>query len=139
MKRDWDIIRQQLTDIENDYDFIKELPKEPKKSQQNEDDYKKQLQEYEQKEAQVFGHLQLLIESGYVDGIHLRRSLSNNWIYSAVNPRLTMAGHDLLDTMRSNTVWEKIKETAIKKGIELTFDSIKTIGASVLTHLMSSL
>jgi len=43
-----------------------------------------------------------------------------------------MAGHDLLDTMRSTRIWEKIKATAKTKGIELTFDAIKALGAFAL-------
>src|SRR5690625_5026937 len=33
--------------------------------------------------------------------------------------RLTWKGHDLLETLRSRPVWEKIKSIATEKGIEL--------------------
>jgi hypothetical protein len=51
-----------------------------------------------------------------------------------IHPTLTWAGHDLLDTIRSKTVWERIKYTAKEKGIELTFDAVKELGKIAL-HL----
>ena len=60
------------------------------------------------------------------------RSTDGRFGYGIHSPRLTMAGHDLLDTMRSTTIWEKIKTTAKSKGIELTFDAIKALGALAL-------
>jgi hypothetical protein len=49
-----------------------------------------------------------------------------------------MAGHDLLDTMRSTTIWEKIKVTGKSKGIELTFDTIKAMAAVALKNLLET-
>lgn len=52
------------------------------------------------------------------------------------SPRLTMTGHDLLDTMRSKPVWEKVKETAQSKGIELTFEAVKMRGTWALKQVI---
>lgn len=132
MKRDWDFLRKLLTDIEEERDLFKELPVEPIWKDQDEDTYKKQLEEHEAIEGKLFGHLELLVNSGYVDGLKLIRSTGGGFSYATTSPRLTMAGHDLLDTMRSSVIWEGIKETAKSKGIELTFDAIKSLGALVL-------
>lgn len=74
----------------------------------------------------------MLVNAGYVDGLQVVRSADGLFSFGLHSPRLSMAGHDLLETMRSATIWEKIKTTAKTKGIELTFDAIKALGAATL-------
>lgn len=136
MKRDWDLIRKLLTEIEEEKDFLADLPPEPKWGEESEEEYKSKMESYEAIESRLLGHLELLTESGYVDGVSVRRSTSGQIAYWRNSPRLTMAGHDLLDTMRSSPVWETIKSTAKSKGIELTFDAIKALGAYALKQLI---
>lgn len=138
MKRDWDLLRKQLTDIEEERDPLSDFPDEPKYETQAWDEYEQQLKEYSAIENKLGGHLELLVENGYIDGLQVIRSLDGGLHFGVANPRLTMAGHDLLDTMRSATVWESIKTTAKDKGIELTFDSIKAIGAYALSKLLGA-
>ncbi|MFA7351674.1 MAG: YjcQ family protein [Methylotenera sp.] len=132
MKRDWDLIRKQLTDVEEENDLFSELPDEPKWTDQAEEVFVNQLNEYQAIESRIFGHFELLVDNGYIDGLQIIRSADGLFHYGLHCPRLTMSGHDLLDTMRSNTIWEKIKNTAKIKGIELTFDAIKALGALAL-------
>ena len=132
MKRDWDLIRKQLTAVEEEGDLFADTPPEPKGQDQGSDTYEKQLEEYRAVEARICGHLELLVNDGYIDGLTIVRSSDGQFGYGLHSPRLTMAGHDLLDTMRSSTIWEKIKSTAKAKGIELTFDAIKALGAFAL-------
>ena len=132
MKRDWDLIRKQLTDVEEENDLFSEIPPEPKWQDQDWNLYEKQFKEYQAIEGRIFGHLELLIDAGYIDGMQIVRSTDGRFGYGIHSPRLTMEGHDLLDTMRSTTIWEKIKTTAKSKGIELTFDAIKALGAFAL-------
>ena len=136
MKRDWDLLRKQLTDIEEEHDPLADFPDEPKNETQTWEEYEQQLKEYRSIEKKLGGHLELLVENGYIDGLQVIRTLDGGLHFGVANPRLTMAGHDLLDTMRSATVWESIKITAKDKGIELTFDSIKAIGAYALSKLL---
>jgi hypothetical protein len=136
MKRDWDLLRQQLTIIENDQDLFANHPHEPKWTTQSEAEYLQQLNDFQAFESKVFGHLELLIDNRYIEGIQIIRSLNGQYHYANSHPRLTMAGHDLLDTMRSSTLWESIKETAKSKGIELTFDAIKALGQLGLKQLL---
>jgi len=84
----------------------------------------------------ILGHLELLVNSGYIEGLKVTRGLNGHFIISRSKPRLTMAGHDLLDTMRSKPVWDKVKETAQSKGIELTFDAVKMLGTWALKQIM---
>lgn len=137
MKRDWEQLRKQLTDIEEDRDVFAEVPPEPQWGQgQTEAEYKAALEAYQVIEDRVCGHLELLIQAGFVEGITLRRGMSGNWAYAKLAPRLTMAGHDFLDTMRSKTMWESIKSTAKTKGLELTIEAIKQIGAYCLKQVI---
>lgn len=137
MKRDWDLIRKQLTDIEEDRDVLADIPPQPKWTSQTEEQYEQQWKEFNAIEQRIAGHLEMLIDNGYVDGLYVQRGADGHVSYGTASPRLTMAGHDLLDTMRSSTIWEAIKSNAKKKGIELTFDVIKTLGSIVLKQLVS--
>lgn len=132
MKRDWDLIRKLLTDVEEDNDLFSEVPPEPVWENKEWDIYEKEINEHRVIEGRIFGHLELLVNTGYIDGLQVVRSADGLFSYGLHSPRLTMAGHDLLDTMRSTTIWEKIKTTAKTKGIELTFDAIKALGAVAL-------
>jgi hypothetical protein len=117
MKRDWDLIRKQLTDIEEENDLFSELRPDPVYKDQAWDAYEKELKECRAIDARILGHLELLIEAGYVDGVQVVRSADGLLSYGVHSPRLTMAGHDLLDTMRSKTIWERIKASAKERGI----------------------
>ena len=138
MKRDWELLRKQLTDIEEEKDVLADIPDEPKWPNQSLNDYERQLKEFNAVEARIFGHLEMLIDNGYVDGIQVMRGTDGHFSYGISSPRLTMSGHDLLDTMRSSTIWESIKSTAKKKGIELTFDAIKSLGSLALNQILGS-
>jgi len=93
------------------------------------------MSEYRKAEERILGHLQLLTENGYIAGIRISQGASGDYACSYSHPRLTMAGHDLLDTMRSKTLWEKVKSTAKEKSVELTLDAVKVFAASALKGL----
>lgn len=136
MKRDWDLIRKQLTDIENESDLFSELLPQPKWTDQTEAVFMEQQNKYLSEQKKIFGHLELLIDNGYIDGLQIIRSMDGGFHYGISNPRLTMSGFDLLDTMRSNAIWEKIKTTAKSKGIELTFDAIGAMSKLALDSVL---
>lgn len=136
MKRDWELIRQQLTDIEEDKSPLARLPKEPIKIDQSEDEYQSELNDYNQRKNRVTGHLQLLLQAGYIEGFVFVEYLDGKVDCIANSPYLTMQGHDLLDTIRSKTVWDKVKKTAKSKGIELTFDVVKQLSSTVIKSML---
>lgn len=70
-------------------------------------------------------HAFLLWESGYLSGADAGGTDGP----ALLLPELTWAGHDLLDTLRSKPVWEKIKARAKETGVGLTFDVVKKLGA----------
>ena len=47
--------------------------------------------------------------------------------------RLTWEGHELLDKIKSDTVWNKTKETIKSKGIPLVLDAVKEISSAIVT------
>jgi hypothetical protein len=137
MKRDWDLLRQQLTDIEEERNVFSNIPEEPKWTDQTEEEFSQQYEEYRAIESRIAGHVELLINSGYVEGIQVLRGADGHFSFSIHSPRLTMAGHDLLNTMSSDTVWAGIKRTAQSKGLELTFEVVKQVGKYVVERIMT--
>ena len=41
--------------------------------------------------------------------------------------RLTWEGHEFLDSIRSDTVWTKTKKRFTEKGIDMSFDLVKSV------------
>lgn len=141
MKRDWDLIREQLLAIEEGKDFKREIlasvPEEPRwEDGITEVQFNEAMRAYRKAEERILGHLQLLIENGFIAGVQIAQGASGDYGYSYSHPRLTMAGHDLLDTMRSRTLWEKVKSTAKEKSVELTLEAVKVFAASALKALV---
>ena len=115
MKRDWDYIRDLLLAIESEEEIY---------SRQNGGE-----------ENIFFYHLQLLTEKGYVIGPSVGTYLDGEKYVTDVTPRLSMEGHDLLDTLRSQGLWERIKTGSKERGVELTFESIKIAAAYFLPKM----
>jgi len=64
-------------------------------------------------------HVMLLKEAGLLEAI----DLSNNIHGLSFKPkRLTWKGHEFLDAVKSDTVWNKVKTTVVEKGASLTLD-----------------
>ncbi len=113
MKRDWDIIREVLLEIEADNNG---------KSTYGDDE-----------QPLKTGHAFLLRDAGFISAIdastHSGRAL--------IHPELTWAGHELLDTIRSKPVWDKIKSTAQEKGLDLTFDTVIALGKAAVAWIIA--
>ena len=137
MKRDWDLLQKQLAEIEEEKDVFSDLPNQPKWITHTENEFLEEQKAYMTNEARILGHLEMLIDNGYIEGITILRGIDGHFSCSVSNPRLTMAGHDLLDTLRSTPIWESIKSTAKSKGIELSFDAIKALGISAIKQFMT--
>jgi len=68
-------------------------------------------------------HVQLLIDAGLVEGI-VRKGPQGAFT-GAIVSRLTWDGHDFLQSVREDTVWNKAKEQVLKPGASWTFDILK--------------
>ena len=52
--------------------------------------------------------------------------------------RLTWEGHELLEKIKSDTVWNKTKDTIKKKGIPFVLDAVKEIATAITTAMIQS-
>ena len=122
MKRDWDVIREVLIEVEElteQQRVLFQYGSDPNASD----------------EAKLrAAHAALLLDAGFLTGKKIQYQ-ERTWPMVAM-PNLTWAGHDLLDTVRSKPVWDRIKATAREKGLELTFDAVKAIGKLALEYVL---
>ena len=121
MKRDWDLIRTILSEAE---------AKPPGQML-----FDSQISGWPIDE--VRGHIDMLKDARFIEAHVLKGSgLGAATIVDAHVSGLTFKGHDLLDTIRSKTVWEKTKKLAKEKGVELTFDAVKALAKMALDYVL---
>jgi hypothetical protein len=114
MKRDWDVVRKILLKVE-------ELsPGEWLRSDDHE--------VHGIDNATAGFHMVLLKEAGFVAGSCLDTGQGHICNIS----RLTWQGQEFLDSIKKDARWEKVKETAQAKGIDLTIDTIKAIVKGII-------
>ena len=89
-------------------------------------------------EQEVAYNMRLLSEAGYITANILESSDGDGHIETALARSLTNTGHDLLDTIRSDTVWGKVQETFKTKGVEMTFDLVVMVGKKIMESLLLS-
>ncbi|MGL6487403.1 DUF2513 domain-containing protein [Aeromonas hydrophila] len=123
MKRNWDTIRLILTKVEDKHDSSYALLLKHFEPFDNLDQF------------EISYHVRLLLEIGLVEG-RIDGPVGGGKPATFAILRLTWAGHEFLDSIRSDTVWNKTKETFTTKGLDMTFDLIKTVVAGVTTALL---
>jgi len=121
MKRDMDLVRRLLLDLESAPGPL---------------DGSHEVSGYD--EDAVAYHLGLLIRSGFADGPEPQYTFENtskapDFVLAL---RLTPAGHDFVDTMRDETVWKKVKEKTAKAGSSVALDVIKAVGQMVVRQML---
>ncbi|MBA1276174.1 MULTISPECIES: DUF2513 domain-containing protein [Pseudomonadaceae] len=119
MKRNWDTIREILTRLEDlpDTDSMLDLSDFP-----------------EDGRYEYSYHVELLIEAGIVEG-QMSRTLGRGPTHFFAR-RLTWPGHEFLDSIRSDTVWNKTKKTFAAKGIDMTFDLVRSVASDISLALI---
>lgn len=50
--------------------------------------------------------------------------------------KLTPKGHDLLDSIRNESVWMQVKERFQSKGLDMTIDLVMTVGKKVIESML---
>jgi hypothetical protein len=116
MKRNWDIIRDILVALESKEDFSAMHPERIPA-------HAPELVSY---------HLLLLKEAGLI----LAECRHDAQGLTCCAASLTWAGHEFLDTIRRDTVWNAIKRTARERGVDLSFDTIKAVARKVIEGML---
>lgn len=116
MKRDWDVIRRILVEIEA-------LPS----------GVRLRSDDYESIDAEVVGfNMALLIEAELVKGTCLDTGgpiVCHVW-------KLTWQGCELLDGIRKDTAWERVKDYIKNKGLDLTLNTVMQAAKSVAAQVL---
>lgn len=70
-------------------------------------------------------HCKILSEAGLIAGY--KPHYANDRIYSFGVGPLTWEGNDFLEKIRDNSQWRKIKETISKEGLPMVIDTIRSV------------
>lgn len=128
MKRNWKVVRIILEQVEKETlaDFIRT---------------KQYLSDAETADADVLlGHVEIMIDAGILKNCRVTRGSSGHvesWDLRA--PFITMYGHDLLDALRDETVWNRLTSRAKQVGVSLSWEFIKAAIPIVMTEIVSSI
>ena len=77
---------------------------------------------------------QKLKEAGFINASII---VADGRIYSILYSSITFEGHQYLDSIRSNAVWEKVKSSFVEKGLSLTFDLILKVAPSIAVSILN--
>ena len=88
-------------------------------------------------EQEVAYNMRLLSEAGYIKATILESHFGDGRIAAALAQSLTNSGHELLDTIRSDTVWGKIQDKFKANSIEMTFDLVLIAGKKIMEAMLS--
>lgn len=114
MKRDWELVRVILTKLE----------------EMNTSNGSLEANDVEGYTAEIVSyHMYIMEEAGLIEAT-CAKSLSGPMQCWAI--RLTWEGHEFLDKIRTDTMWNKTKELITNKGIDLSFEAIKYAAGAVL-------
>lgn len=118
MKRDMELVRKILFKIEETVDNFAE--------------YNIEIEGYTKE--QVAYHCALLNDSNFV--YDYGSQPVGGEIYSFGVGRLTWEGHEFLDKIRSDTVWNRTKEVITEKGLPMAIDVVKSISTSLISAMV---
>lgn len=132
MRLNADYVRDILLYIENnlDYDVFSNMHKEIYHGKLLCDEH---FVNYDKQELTYA--LELLIKSGFID-LAAQPNIHDGNINIARIIGLTWTGHELLDNIRDNTVWNAVKKKAAKYGglsISALFNGAKFLGSTLMT------
>lgn len=81
-------------------------------------------------------HCAILHDAGFVAEYNGQNADDELYFFGV--GRLTWDGHELLDKIKSDTVWNKTKDTIAKKGIPFVLDAVKEIATAITTAMIQS-
>ena len=78
-------------------------------------------------------HLRIMKDGGLVEGWVVDNGIDG---YSSEISGLTWKGHEFLDAIRDDGVWEKVKTHFKEKGVGMTIDTICTVAGNILSAIV---
>lgn len=121
MNRDWEIIRAILIRLE----------------EATAPNAVVNMKDFEGIEAQAIAYnMRLLRDAGCIEANILETSTGDHKIGAALARRLTSKGHDLLDSIRNESVWCEIKEKFRSKGLEMSVDLVISVGKRIMESML---
>lgn len=121
MKRDMDLCRKILFAIEEQY--------------VDSAIYNLQIEGYSPEEVSY--NAGLLYEAGLISSYASKKAA--NHLYMFVVGKLTWDGHDFLDKIREDTIWNKTKSIIKKKLLPMTLEVIKTVASSIINSAIDGI
>jgi hypothetical protein len=88
-------------------------------------------------EQEVAYNMRLLSEAGYIEAKIKNLHDGSGRIGVALATKMTNSGHNLLDTIRTETVWKKIKDKFSTSGIDMTFDLVINAGKKIMEEMLT--
>lgn len=128
MKRDWDLIRVILAHIESEtfLEFINDVESQKTWIEgQFFSNYMKNEDEKKKAERIINEHIRLLQDGGYIEGVYVKKGAGVYYQVSISDPCLTNQGHDLLQALRSEGLWPKVRSCAKSLGVEISMQSLR--------------
>ena len=119
MKRDWKLIRRILTALESEAVMNGDI------RQDSIEGYSTDV---------VCYHIKLLANAGMIDA-EISQTIGSSY---AIARSLTWQGHELMDSIRTDALWNRIVLKIQKAGLELSFVAIKTATAGIIRELLST-
>lgn len=122
MKRDWVLIRDILKAVEEERfeEYAVEYLKNAEKSTLD-------SKERDSMKWAFYGHLELLLDKGFVRGVKLVVDDNIGEAYWGVaRARLSSSGFDLLDALTTKSIWARVTNYAEQNTIPITFELLKT-------------
>ncbi|MDO5464286.1 MAG: DUF2513 domain-containing protein [Akkermansia sp.] len=114
MKRNWDLIRLILLNLEGETDT------------ENLNDYS---------DNEVLYHVQLLLDKQLIADCQVKTYIGGQQALIGQG-RLTFEGHDFLDKIRNETVWTHIKSQICKVGDSLTYSIIDKLATLAFNNFL---
>ena len=116
MKRDMDLVRKILFQIEMQKPF--------ERIQIKIDDYNMQ---------EIAYHCEMLYEEGYIKDYYGITCDNFDGVLKFWVQDLTWEGHELLEAIRQDAIWNRTKQTIREKGLSMAIGTIKTISTAFIT------
>lgn len=87
-------------------------------------------------ESEIAYHIALLIDANYLVADETKFLRQKHSQYRV--KRLTFSGSEYLDHIRNNSIWAKTKETILKAGSILTFETISKVAPQIALTLINN-